>query len=338
MAVRVHGHKAGVLQEAWVDAAAGTRKIVWHPVNHVVLEPLIAALDSQVVHAGGRAACVDRATHHRHRQRRGFTPRGHQRDCGQHRHRGLAHTDHMAVAVFALQVADEVFYIVDIVVQVEFTFRQRHQTGVFPVGDVDLVVLEHGAHGVTQKRCVVAGQRRHHQHHWLCLELGEGGRVVRESLETAQFAKGQVDFNALMDGHAHAIDIYGGDVEFRLFIVLAQAVHQIVGGCDALRQRRFCKDRSRVAEQFCSGVGEISKGLHQGALVFVDLVKHGAFLKNVAVQYNSNSLPTLQSLRMGHWAEKFRGFECREKMGSANEKCRFHGSTANKYQSRKMDI
>ena len=62
----------------------------------------------------------------------------------------------MAIAVLALQVADELLHVIDIVIQVKLAFGERHQAGVFPVGDVDLVVFEHAAHGIAQQRCVVA--------------------------------------------------------------------------------------------------------------------------------------------------------------------------------------
>jgi hypothetical protein len=63
--------------------------------------------------------------------------------------------------------------------------------------------LEHGAHRVAQQRGVVARQRRHDQHHRLALEFGQGGAVVGEALEAAQFAKRLVDFDPLEDGHVH---------------------------------------------------------------------------------------------------------------------------------------
>ena len=76
----------------------------------------------------------------------------------------------MAMAVDGLQVADEFLHVVDVVVQVEFAFGHGHQAGVFPVGDVDLVALQHGFDSVTQQRGVVAGQRRYHQNNGLAFE------------------------------------------------------------------------------------------------------------------------------------------------------------------------
>jgi hypothetical protein len=258
--VRVHRHKARVLQEARVHTPASAGEVVWHAVDHIVFKPLIAAVHGQVVHGRGRSARVNGAAHHGHGQRGGFTAAGHQRHRCQHRHRGLAHADDVAVAVHALQVANELLHVVDVVIQVEFAFGQRHQAGVFPVGDVDLVVLEHGAHGVAQQRGVVPGKRRHHQHHWLVLGLGQRGGVVGKAFETAQFAKGLVQLHPFMDGHAHAVHFHTGDVKGGLFVVLAQPVQQVVPRRNTLCHWDLVEWRQGVAEQFGRGLRKVSKG------------------------------------------------------------------------------
>ena len=274
MAVRVHGHKASVLQKARVDAATGAREVGRHAVNDVVLEPLKALVHRQVVDGGGRVARIDGAAHHGHAQRRGLATAGHQRHRGQHRHGGLAHAHHMAVAVQALQVADELLHIVDVVVQVELAVFQRHQARVLPVGDVDLVVLQHGAHGVAQQRGVVARQRRHDQHHRLVLQAGEGGRIVGKALEAAQLAKRFVDLDALVNRNVHALDLHRADAKFGLDVVLAQAVQQRVAGRHALGQRRLRHRVQRVAVELGCGLRQVGKRLHDGALGFVELVEH----------------------------------------------------------------
>ena len=84
----------------------------------------------------------------------------------------------MAVAIDGLQVANEFLNIVDVIVQMEFTIGQRHQACVFPIGDVDLVALQHGLDSVAQQGGVVARQGSHDQHHRLGLERGQGVRIV----------------------------------------------------------------------------------------------------------------------------------------------------------------
>jgi hypothetical protein len=99
--------------------------------------------------------------------------------------------------------------------------------------------------------------------------------------------------------NAYAIHIHRWNIELRFFVVLAQAVHQVVCGRDTLRQGILGKHGTWIAEQLGTGVGEIGEGLHEGTLRFVNLVKHhGETLKNVAVQYNSNSLWALKLQRM----------------------------------------
>ena len=117
VAVGVHGHKAAVLQKAGVDAPTRAGEAVRHAVNHVVLKPFVALIHRQVVNRRGRLARIDGAAHHGHGPGRGFPAAGHQRDGGEHRYGGLAHAHHMAVAVFALQMADEILHIVDVIVQ-----------------------------------------------------------------------------------------------------------------------------------------------------------------------------------------------------------------------------
>ena len=82
-------------------------------------------------------------------------------------------------------MADELLHVVDVIVEVKRTFRQRHTAGVFPVSDVDLVVFQHGFHGVTQQRGVVAGQRGHDQHSGLTFKFAERVDIVGKTLEAA---------------------------------------------------------------------------------------------------------------------------------------------------------
>ena len=127
----------------------------------------------------------------------------------------------MAVAVNALQVADKFLHVVDVIVEVESAVGQGHGARVLPVGDVDLVVLEHGFDGVAQQGGVMARQGRDDQHGRLALEPGQRGRVVGKTLEAAQLAKRLVNFNPLMNGDVGAANIHRLDIKGRFFVVLA---------------------------------------------------------------------------------------------------------------------
>ena len=53
---------------------------------------------------------------------------------------------------------------IDVFVEAEPAGGQRHVARVVPIGDVDVVLGQHGAHGAAQQRREMAGQRRHQQH------------------------------------------------------------------------------------------------------------------------------------------------------------------------------
>ena len=78
MAIRVHGHEAGVLQETRVDTTSGAWKVTGHFVNHIVFEPLETLVGGQIIHRSGRLARIDGATHHGHGQGSGFAARCHE--------------------------------------------------------------------------------------------------------------------------------------------------------------------------------------------------------------------------------------------------------------------
>ena len=229
MAVRVHRHEAGVLQEARIDAAAVARVVGRHRVDDVVLEPLVRLVGGKRVDRRCALSRVDRATHHRHGARGLLTCRRHQRDRGKHRHGRLAHRDH--IQVLRANVADELLDVTDVVGQMELAMLHRHHAGVHPVGHIDFVVLQQSAHGIAQQRRVVAGQRRADQHDRLVLEQLDGVRIVRIALEAHQLAERLVQDGLFDDRNVAAIRTDGFDVEFRLFVGFSQSVQQFVACC-----------------------------------------------------------------------------------------------------------
>ena len=136
----------------------------------------------------------------------------------------------MALARNGLQVANEIFHIVHIIVQVKFAIIQRHIAGVFPVGNEHVMPLQHGSHRIAQKRGVMAGQRRHNQNHGLFLDFLQQSGVIGETLEMAQLAKWLVHFHLLVNHGLRAINGDFVQIEFRLSIILAQAVQQRISG------------------------------------------------------------------------------------------------------------
>ena len=181
----------------------------------------------------------------------------------------------MAVAINGLHVTNELLHVVDVVIQVEFAVFQRYQAGIFPVGDVDLVVTQHGADGVAQQGGIVARQGRYDQHRGLVFEFGQGFGVIRIALETQQFAKSFFDLNALMDGHINAVHVHRADAELWLHIVFAQTVKQVITSGHALGHGVLAGHIALVAVELGCRLRQVGERLHKRALSFVDLIKHG---------------------------------------------------------------
>ncbi|MCY1370956.1 hypothetical protein D9M69_580770 [compost metagenome] len=108
----------------------------------------------------------------------------------------------------------------------------------------------------------MARQRRHDQHHGLALERGQRVGVVREALEAPQLAEGFVDLDPFVDRDVHPIHVHLVDAEHRFFVVLAQPVHQVVAGGNALRQRQLRQWQHGVQVEPGGDFGQVSERLH----------------------------------------------------------------------------
>ena len=117
-------------------------------------------------------------------------------------HAGLADGDDVRARAEVLEHLDQV---VDILLEPEAALRQRHFARVLPVGDVDVMVLQHGLHGVAQEGGEVAGQGRDDQH----LRLGR----VDVLPEVQQAAEGQVERGLFDDQRFAVLDHHRLDAE-----------------------------------------------------------------------------------------------------------------------------
>ena len=163
----------------------------------------------------------------------------------------------MAVAIDGLQVPNEFLYVVDVIVQMELAVFQRHQAGIFPIGDVNLVITQHGFDRIAQQGRVVTRQRCHDQHGGLIFELGQRCGIVRKTFKSQQFTKRFFDFYPLMNCHIHAIHVYSANTKFGFDVIFSQAVEKIVTSGHPLRQRRLTRQVARIAEQFCCGLRQL---------------------------------------------------------------------------------
>ena len=169
----------------------------------------------------------------------------------------------MAVAILGLQVTNKFLHVVGVIMQMKLTFCQWHCAGIFPIGDVDLVIFEHGAHSVAQQRGVVARQRRNNQYCRLVFKFLQSGNVIGEALEANQITKRFAHFDALIDRNFNIAHFNCIDAEFRLQIIFAQTVHQIVARRHALHDGILAEWRFGVAQNFGRCLGKIDKRLHQ---------------------------------------------------------------------------
>jgi hypothetical protein len=156
-----------------------------------------------------------------------------------------------------------------------FTVFQRHQAGVLPVGDVDLVVTQHGFDGVTQQGGVVARQGGHNQYRRLVFQFCQGCGVIRITLETQQFAKWLFNFDTFMNGHVHTAYVHGADAKLWFFVIFAQAVKQVIACGHALGHGVLAGQAVVIAVKLGCRLRHAGKGLHKRALSFVNLIKHG---------------------------------------------------------------
>jgi hypothetical protein len=161
MTVEIHGNEAVKLQKPPIDVAHHARIGKRHSRDDVAPKPIDAARLSERVHGGGVDAGVDRAAHQHHgTQHIRVSGRLHDRDRRHHRHRWLAYGDHMHVAAEEMQSGNDV---IDVVVEIELPFGDRHHTGVDPFGEVDVVIGEQRFDGAAQQRRVVPRHWRHDQ-------------------------------------------------------------------------------------------------------------------------------------------------------------------------------
>ena len=178
----------------------------------------------ELVDAVGIDARVDRPAHQDHGLRHvrilvGF----HQRDGGQHRHRRLAHRDHMRIAAEHVQDGN---HVVDIIVEIEAALRHRHRAGVAPVGDVDVVIGQEGLDGAAQQRRVMARHRRDDQQ----LRLRPARRAREGALEMQQPAERPLPHRFDMHRHAFAADDGRIDAPFRPAVDARRALEQFGRG------------------------------------------------------------------------------------------------------------
>jgi hypothetical protein len=149
MPVEVHADEAVELQKARIDFAHHARMRERHLGDDVAAEPVDAAVLGQLVD-GGRVARVSigppiRSSNAAHTGSRSASIRATAASTGT----DGWHTRQMTIAAERMQDRDDV---VDVVVEIEAAFGERHHARVHPVGDVDVMVRQERFDGAAQQR------------------------------------------------------------------------------------------------------------------------------------------------------------------------------------------
>ncbi|GCC43279.1 hypothetical protein chiPu_0027567, partial [Chiloscyllium punctatum] len=247
--IQIHADEAVELQEARIDVAHHARMRERHLGDDIVAEPIDAALRRQIIDSGRIAPCIDRAAHQRHRQRHERVVVGFHHGNGCHnRHRRLAHRDDVHVAAERVQHLD---HVVDVIVEIEPPFGERHHARIGPVGDVDLMGRQERLDRAAQQRRIVAGHRRHDQH----TRVRRAQRARQLAVEMQQAAERLFPDRANLDRRADAVDLGRRQVPIRLAVAARGALEQFAAGGDRFAEFGVGPRIERVLKQDLGGVG-----------------------------------------------------------------------------------
>ena len=86
---------------------------------------------------------------------------GHDGGGGERLNRRLTDRHHMRALAHH---AEELHQVIHVIVEPERTVGERHVAGIMPIGDVDVVVGQQGAHRAAQQRGEMARERRDDEH------------------------------------------------------------------------------------------------------------------------------------------------------------------------------
>ena len=191
--------------------------------------------------------------------------RAHQAGRGISRHRGLADGEHVGAGADDLEELDQ---IVDIVVEIEAPLLERHQLGVAPVGDEDVVAGKHPLDRAAQQGRIMARHRRDDQQLRAAFDA-----LAAEMLELAERL---AEHDLFGDRHRLAVDDGCGDAEFRLAARRRDVREYVKGRCNDRPHMRVSERICRVLHPAGADVGERAGTGEQRALHFISVVKQPA--------------------------------------------------------------
>ena len=264
MTLDIHAHEGGELHEAGIDAPSAAGIAVGHGCDQVLLEPLHRLAFGEIVDLGRVDAGVDRAGHQRHRARlRRIVGLRHHRRRHQRGDARLAHRHQMRARPHRLEKAHDV---ADIFVEAEAPFRDRYVARIVPVGDVDVVLGQHGAHGGAQQCGEMSGQRRDQQHARL--------RLVDVLLEMQQRGERRPVGRLFADRHLAVAHHDAVDAVRRPRMGQRGARDQLVSRGEIAERRRPQRTVEPGADRTRSHVGQGPHRHHDVGMRLIRLIEH----------------------------------------------------------------
>ncbi len=146
------------------------------------------------------------------------------------------------------EVCYEINDIIDVIVQPEAAFGDRHHTGIAPVSDVNIMLWQHGFHRAPQQGGEMAGQGRDDQQLWIVRALGL-------ALEMFELTKGLAQGDTLFDLNSFAITYSGIEIESWLRIATGQVTEYAKSGGHAACARDARYRVERMTQQGALGFG-----------------------------------------------------------------------------------
>src|SRR5690606_13400605 len=186
---------------------------------------------------------------------------------GQHRYGGLADRHDMAART---EQVEEVANVIDVVVKFERTLAQRHVAGIPPVGDVDLMVGQHGLHRAAQQSGEMARQGRHDQ------QLRIPALLAAFADEMLELPEGQAQHDLLAHPAGRAVDHRGFEAEFRLGVASGAVVEGLQPGCHGTGGRRVVQRQIGKPQRRGLNFGQRANRLQRDTLHLVKGIdQHG---------------------------------------------------------------
>ena len=173
-------------------------------------------------------------------------------------------------------------HVVDIIVEIETAFRQRHHAGIDPVGDIDVVIGQERFHRAAQQRGEMARHRRDDEQP----RLRPARRVLEDALEMDELAERPLPHRRELHRHALAADQRRGDAPFRPAIAARRALEQFGRRGDRFAEGGEGQRIDRVLVEQPRGVGPGACRIERRVAHLVEPIQRRGGQQSVAVAWH----------------------------------------------------